>query len=211
MTVALLSPPRDRVPAEFIGLARAFRGRVADADVGVIDVIRATSRQLVERMGRHPVPRAETLAGIVRAWRTTAPFARISLSSTFERKTLAIVETRVASHSYHDADWQQDALEPGISVVRISLAIAPRTRPALSFATLCAVSLHALGRRFERGHPIDDDAIIADIAALAAPLDVEDGPIAVPVPDGRWLGSMVEVRKRSGATERIASARTFVT
>jgi len=58
--------------------ARAFRSRIEAADVSAIQVIQRTSRKLVERMERHPVPGRETLTGIVRAWRGTAPFAQIS-------------------------------------------------------------------------------------------------------------------------------------
>ena len=62
--------------------------------------------------------------------------------------------------------WTDDAREPGVCVVRITLAIAAHEKLSMATHTFCSVSLHALGRRYQRGRPDTDDAIIADLHAL---------------------------------------------
>jgi len=138
----------------YVGLARAFRGRIEAAVTVAIKIVRDTSQQLIARQRRHPVQRRDTLASIARAWGDKVPaFGRANQEIRLEGK---------------EADWDEDAREPGLSVVRITLAIAPHEKLALGMHTLCAASLHALARRYQRGRPTTDDAIIADLHALAA-------------------------------------------
>jgi len=210
-----MDAPLTRVPAEFVGKARTFRSRIEAADTIAIRVIQTTSRMLTDRMQRHPVPRPEILAAVSRAWRVVMPpTGRISQELTLDRKALCIVETRLCPQRYHVSAWEADAWEPGVAVVRLSLRIAPYTRLSLSIQNLCCASLHALGRRFERGCQRTDDAIIADLAALAAAHEAlveqpEGSSFDLPVADGRWLGSVLDVRTATGP-QRMPVARTFV-
>ena len=206
-----------RVPAEFVGLARAFRGRIETADAIAIRLVQQTSRQLIERTRRHPVPRADMLAGVARAWRVNVPaLGRASQQIRLERKSLSITEVRVCPQHYRQADWEADAREPGVSVVQITLAIAPHETLALGLHTLCAASLHALARRYQRGQPVTDDAIVADLHVLAAAHERLSGlpagsDFAVDVSSGQWLGNVLDIRSHhSGITQRVPSARTFV-
>ena len=205
------------MPAEFVGKARAFRSRIADADAVAIQIIQQTTQQLIERQRRHPVPRTDTLASIARAWRVQVPaFGRASQEITLERKSLSIVEVRTCPQHYRAATWKDDALEPGLIVVRVSLAIAPHEKLSLAMHTLAAISLHGLGRRYQRGADTSDAAIIADIRALAAAHErlvklPEDTRFDVALPGGRWLGTVLDVRAAaSGGVDRILSGRTFV-
>jgi len=186
----------------YVGLARAFRGRIEAAVTVAIKIVRDTSQQLIARQRRHPVQRRDTLASIARAWRDKVPaFGRANQEIRLEGK---------------EADWDEDAREPGLSVVRITPAIAPHEKLALGMHMLCAASLHALARRYQRGRPTTDDAIIADLHALAAAherlrgLPEGDG-FAVDVASGQWLGNALDVRSHySGRVERVPNVRTFV-
>ena len=206
-----------RVPIEYVGLARAFRARIADADAIAIKVFQQTSQQLMDRARRHPVPRADILSAVARAWRSTVPaFGRLDQRITLKGKWLSISETRCIPQHYRQAEWEDDAREPGVSVVRIGMSIAPRRELALAMYTLCSASLHALARRYQRGQPTNDDAIIADLHALAAAHErlrvlPEGSGFTVDVASGRWLGNVLDIRSHdSGVTQRVPSARTFV-
>jgi len=204
-----------RVPAEFVGFGRAFSARVADAVA--IRVCQQSSQALIQRQRRHPVPRADTLAGVAYAWRNRVPaFGRLDQRITLNGKWLSIIETRCIPQHFRQGEWEDDALEPGISVVRIGMSIAPRRELLLAMHTLCSVSLHALGRRYQRGADRSDAAILADIHALAAAYErlsalPEGTRFTVDVPGSRWRGTTLDIRGHySGRMERVPSARTFV-
>ena len=143
-------------------------------------------------------------------------FGRASQKVLLERKWLSIVETRCIPQHYRQAEWEDDAREPGVSVVRIGMSIAPRRELSLAMYTLCSASLHALARRYQRGHPTSDDAIIADLHALAAAYERLRGPpegsgFAVDAASGQWLGNALDTRSHySGRVERVPNVRTFV-
>ena len=86
----------------------------------------------------------------VRRWNETVPSEfRLDLEITPGRDEIAIRERRLTSMGGTSVRWG-DAREPGIAIVKVELSagdgrLDSDTRP------LATISLHALGRRFQRG------------------------------------------------------------
>ena len=100
-----------------------------------------------------------------------------------------IIDLRVQPATLQSADWDDDAIEPTLSVAMHWFDVPPRVDQTTS-QCLAVVSLHALGRRYERGRDHSHAAIIADLQALAT-VNVNDadrfpegGRFQVPTPRG---------------------------
>ena len=96
-----VSPRRSsRVPAEFVGLARAFRNRVDAADRAIRPALRAVARPLEQRLTRHPMLRAEHLVDAEREWRRRMPaeFRLGDVAVQRSRSAFSISETRLVTH-----------------------------------------------------------------------------------------------------------------
>jgi hypothetical protein len=153
--------------AEFVGKAREFRRRIEASDLAATDVIDRVAMPLIARRNRHPMPRAEMLAGAAHEWRKLMPEAgrlNQSIKLNLGRKSLDIEEVRMSSSQFRRAPWATD--EPGVSLIRLSLNVAPR-KLDVDLINLGAVSLHALARRLHRAFLVTDEAVIADLLVLA--------------------------------------------
>lgn len=209
------SASRVPVPHEYLALARAFRGRIEEGDLVVRGVLERAAGQIIDRSRQHPIQRADTLAGIARKWRAATPdLGRTSLTIERDRKSLRIEEVRLTPSRYRAGTWDDAAQEPGVTVTRLVLAIAPRTKLVLAMTALASASMHALARRFERKRGSASDAdLCADLHALGDAVRDLHQPVGssidVPVDGGRWSGTLTVARSATG-TERILNARTFL-
>jgi hypothetical protein len=213
MSVTLAS--RVRVPAEYVGKARLLRDAIAAEDKATGELITALAARLTSRIRRgNPIPRADMLSGIAHEWRQRVPSrSRLALEISLGRKSLAIREMRVTASEYRPEEW--NTTERGLTVFMIGLETGP-FRYMFAIHTLAHASLHAIGRRSQRGLDATEAAILHDLRALGvahhALADRPDGAeFAVPASGGAWRGNVEFVRDpRTGYYDKALAVRTFM-
>lgn len=213
---ATLAPSRV-VPAEYRGLARQFRDRIAQEDDPARLMLAGLVRPITERIKQRRLltPRSEVLAGVADQWRRKFPQrGRLDLCIAVDlrRKTLLIDETRLTASAYRDRLW--DRSEIGLILLAVRLDVGPR-RYEIGTKTLAHVSLHALARRFQRGSDVGEDAIKRDLLALreAHPglTDLANGAdVFVQVVDGSWRGNVALMDNSRGGVHVALAVRTFL-
>jgi hypothetical protein len=138
-----------------------------------------------------------------RIYRSTVPtrFRIGDIAINRSRDAFSISEVRICPAWFASSLWEdRDYREPGVAICRFALFVdAGKLRQTLT--PIAVVSLHALGRRLERGRGRDQAAIIRDLARLAdAP---ERDEVATPESEGAWIGYVVQMKGVDGwATAR---------
>jgi hypothetical protein len=200
------SPPR--VPAEFLGLARAYRNQVHAADQACAVALRGIITPLRMRLARKPTLREENIVHAGRAWSKFMPAAfRIGETRIVRtRREFVIAEDRISVSWLQAARWGER--ERGVSVCRLVVA-AHKGDLREDWRPVACVSLHALARRFERGADRRHAALTSDLARL---LNFEADPCGqVTCDDGYWLGDLVDLMDETARTARqCRNVRTFV-
>jgi hypothetical protein len=119
---------------------------------------------------------------------------------------------RVTASEYRPEEW--DTTERGLLVFMIGLEASP-FRYMFTVHTLAHVSLHAIGRRSQRGRDATEAAILHDLRALGvahhALADRPDGAqFAVPASGGAWRGNVQLVRDPRTGCDKALAVRTFM-
>lgn len=205
-----------RVPAEFLGQARALRTAIAAEDQAVGEMVTQLDGTIRDRVQRgNPIPRRDVLAGVARDWQRRLPQrGRLALEIDLAKrgKSLSVREMRLSSSEYLDSTWRET--ERGLALLVIGLDCAP-LRYEFVKHTLCHVSLHALARRLERGADVTEGAILQDMRALGeAHRALADRPngaaFTVPVMGGSWRGNVALMRTPRGSFDKGLVIRTFI-
>jgi len=119
-----------------------------------------------------------------------------------------IRDTRIVATVSSSSEWG-GASEKSISLVESSLALTKRHAETAA-TMLAAVSLHALGRWYQRALVTDDVTLTLDLALLVAAVSgsiAQASDIEIRSDNGGcWRGSIVE--KLDGG--RLVNIRTFV-
>lgn len=194
------------LPAEFAGLARDFRRRVRAADAAAAEAIADALAPIYRGCAGRVALRREWVSGAVRAWRMNVPrFGRLSFDATIRGTRASIAEVRVMTGRLIDERWHRAEWEDGITLCTISAELA--ARPQWAQRTTLTISQHALGRRYERGER-SDDAVIADLAALAPyrAADFPLGPFTLRAGSGLWCGQQCTLQNGSASA---LSIRTY--
>jgi hypothetical protein len=186
---------RDRVPAEFVGKARVFRDRMIAATTGVgmqMNAISQYSFGLYKR--RNAAPRPEHLIAIEQQWRSISPGGCLRLTVRRDRRSMSIADTRITATTSKNIEWG-DASEKSICLIESSLALTKRHAETMT-TTLAAVSLHALGRWYQRAFTTNDTAMMLDLALVVKTVPTLDpGATDVELPSGNGgssRGAIVE-------------------
>jgi hypothetical protein len=187
-----------RVPVEFIGLARAFRGRINCKPP--VDLL----RRVRPRPGFQPMPRHDYLRRLVADWRALHDPGRLALLADFA-DGMHLAELRISPTRMRFAGWHDEGTEAALSIgLHLVTCKPPKFREER--AIVADVGLHALARRFQRASDHADAAVLADLAALAPKWRDTAGEFRIPAPSGgHWIGSVTAVR---GAP--VLAVRTFV-
>jgi hypothetical protein len=200
---------RDKVPAEFAGKARVFRSRMIAATTGVglqMNAISQNSFGLYRR--RNAAPRPEHLVAIEQQWRSIPPAGCLRLTVRRDRRSMSIEDTRITATTSNNIEWG-DASEKSICPIESSLALTKRQAETMA-TTLAAVSLHALGRWYQRAFTTNDAAMLLDLALVieaVPPLDPNATDIQLPSGNGgSWRGAIVETLNGKS----VFNIRTFV-
>jgi hypothetical protein len=188
------------VPIEFVGLARLFRGQCKVEDSAYDGAVLAIAKPLKARLTRHPKLRHEQIAQAERLYRSTVPakFRVGELAIERDRAKFGIAEVRICPAWFNSSLWQDENYrEPGCALCEFAMFVeAGKLRHTIK--PIAVVSLHALGRRLERGRGREQAALIRDIALLAGATG--DGDVATPEADGLWVGHMVKMQGQNLAS-----------
>lgn len=213
MGVTTLASPT--VAPAFTRQARALRDRLRVASTECGRLIDEIAAPLVARSRRSPIPRVEQLVDVARMWRTKQPeFGRLDLTIEWNRRerSLCIRELRACPSDFRAVGWTTD--EAGISVIGLALDVAPH-RFSFVMPSLVSVSLHALGRRYQRGLDVSDEAVLGDMHVLAqSHMRLAAGEagelVDIDMEDGRWCGHLADATNpNGGGIDRIFCARTY--
>jgi hypothetical protein len=201
------APNVTRVPAEFIGSARVFRNAVRKTDLEFDDVLALITKPLRARLRHHPKLRAEMLPDLARKYDQMIPpeFRIGKVTGAHHKSEFAIEEQRICVSWFRSDGWEQQ--EIGVTIVRFTFSVhdgllRERWRPVAN------VSMHALGRRLERGQDRSHAALERDLAVLVDTSEVPGERIATP--GGFWLGAMITAMGEEGRALPLRSIRTWV-
>lgn len=199
----------NKVPAEFVGKARVFRASMKAATAGVGPQMWAISEYsfgLYKR--RNSAPRPEHLLAIEQRWRSIPTAGCLRLTVRRDKRSMSIKDTRVTATTANNPEWG-DAFETGICLIESSLVLT-RRHVETKATILAAVSLHALGRGYQRAFAINHGAIMLDLALLAAAvpaLAANATDLAVQSPNGgSWRGAIVQMHDG----QHVINIRTFL-
>jgi hypothetical protein len=207
-----ITQPKDIVPREFMGKARDLR-RVLEAEDVIAWKEMGRISQPFACIGKGTIPRPQMLERAAVAWQERVPKSgRISLSIKRTKASLVIDEVRCGRADTTFAEWGPDHREPGFSLVAIRLEVAPprfRYYPIL----LAGLSLHTIGRWFQRSFTCTHPALLSDLLTLAMGVTDEvleaGGAFEIPAGAGKWSG--VVMSNTADHENRVLAVRTFLT
>jgi hypothetical protein len=157
----------DKVPAEFVGKARLFRAGMQVATAPVGSRMHAVSRYSFDIYRRRNAgPRPEQLISIEQQWRSIPSAGRLRLAVRRDKRSMLIQDTRIVAATSRNAEWG-DASEKSICLVESSLLLTKR-RAEATVTMLAALSLHALGRWYQRAFATDEVAMLVDLGLVVA-------------------------------------------
>jgi hypothetical protein len=199
-----------RVPIEYVGRARALRDRIAKAQGRYGKAIEELTRGLRPRPGWPPPTHPKYLRKLALAVDLTARGSICSLFSevqTGKQISISISDLVVTAEDLMLPGWSEP--EPALRVVLH--IIECRRRPfsySYSPVPMGLLGLHALARRFQRGRPNSDDAVLADlrcfVGAFRRAIRTQDEEFRIEIASGgAWLGQL-------SADGNAIVARTFV-
>lgn len=192
---------------EYIGHARELRRKVEREHKRFREEAAALLEPFRPRPGFTPMPSRLHLRRLAHQWRRLPANFRLGCRTDVDRNgRLQIAETRLQASKLRLPFWSDD--EPGLSIVLLTVAIVPPLY-AEADATMVAIGLHALARRFERGEPAEA-AVLRDLFPLvqAYPRAVEAlaADFPVEVTGGHWRCTIMT----EGEGARVLAVRTFI-
>lgn len=210
------------VPAQYRGLARSFCQRaglefVAAERALYRGVLQPLLQRCIHRPGRNL--RDGTLRDFEAYWHNQVPADfRIGFQADIEPRGRygRVLELRLVETRLHDSD--RASMEVGCTIVSDFLKVFAKGArpPKLSQLQRAVVSLHALGRHYQRCTDRSDAALMEDLRTLgtsalhdreAYPLDTA---FRVTTPHGDWVGTTNKV-SLEGKSRACFNVRTFLT
>jgi hypothetical protein len=202
------------ITAEARGKARDLRRRVEREDGTYIATVHAVVEPVRDRLRRFPRRhvRPQMLIDLVQQWRfMPCRDYRLDLEAQLERKRLALVERRLVAGQMKLEGWP-DA-EPDIGIGEVALLI-DGAHIRVQTRTVCAFSLHAVARRYQRNPDGDDAAMLFDMDVVAridqAALSGGGFKVTTHQDGGGWRGRVVRVQDRDGERVPVLSIRTWM-
>jgi hypothetical protein len=218
---AALAAPADAVspitgepiPAECLQAARNFRQRIMLEDTAFINALDQLIAPIKARHDRKPTPRAEMIAGLRRQWQAIGQYGRIMLNcadKTQLKHGLGLCDLRVYPAQLHDKAWEDNYCERGLAVGTVVLVWQPRNLQ-LRMSTIVNVSMHSLGRFFERCPDPCLAALYAsfgEIVCASPKLFADDEAFELETHWGRWRG-VVYWYTENGERHQMLGVRTY--
>src|SRR5690348_12695865 len=177
MSAALQSVRSTPIPWHCQMAADRLIAEILRGDLQAKDVASTLMRQVRDRMerkrGRHSPARPSQLIDLEREWRLQMPAeSRLGYTADWvksrrnEPKGVVIHDYRASAFGVKNTRWGPDHSELAFSLLLVEARILPDD-VKLSIEQMGFVLRHALGRRFERGHPATNAAVVEDLRILA--------------------------------------------
>lgn len=206
----------DDPSAEFTGMARALRDRMAAASIKssplMVAIYRDAAATLQRRKRQHAAFWPDHLLEFERRWLTIPHDERLHLDVKRSKTGLVITEARVSSMVLTNTAWANGQKELDIVIAVLRLTLGAKEVRAETYP-LAVVSLHAVSRRYRRGFSNEHAAIMGDLAALAQ-VEIPDAPtpdFVVTAPSGgEWRGSVMRFADLEKKENIVFAVRTFV-
>jgi hypothetical protein len=212
---------RDLVPPAFTGQARTFITKVAstvDVDQTMFRIRRRVETRLqgghlAAGQGGH---RLNFLDQAQKDWRTVPATGRISVDVQRTQISLDITDIRMAAERIANEAWDTPGFEIALTICRAHLHLDP-THVIRQTDRLVSLSLHSIGRYFQRSLPNDDGTLMTAIydIAKAAPDLIEaaatatEREIRIDTTTGAWVGHLARYRDLKGHESLHVAIRTF--
>jgi hypothetical protein len=180
------------VPFEHQGLARDFRRRVQAEELQYRAWLEALLRPVFDRLDRgHNSLRPHHSEFVKRHWDTMPHDFLLGATASYDGKRLKLTMLRVYATKNRERYWSKD--NPDEDRLWIGgWFLQPMPKYQLQDYNLGQVSLHALGRRYQRSINADeraDRAILRDLAVLADPVKSLDNGRIARTKHGYWIGN----------------------
>lgn len=214
MSAALTTTTSAPVGAEFTGRARQFRAAIDAEDTRLPGIVTTIMRPLKARFERGKRTHREArLIDAARAWRRQIPTqGRLDLKVERDKATLKIREWRASAGTFRFCAWPDKSREPDIGIVSLMLDIGPGHLECRT-EELASISLHAIARWQQRSFNVVDDALRADLLAIAREhtgiLAGEWSDFRIAAAQGEWVGGVVRM-ERDGVSKPLLSIRSFL-
>jgi hypothetical protein len=170
-----------------------FRDRVGAEDDAIGQAVLQIMAPLTRRRRKSRTFRSADLIDAERQYRQLPSAGRLSLKVERDKHGLRIEELRVAAGRVRFCSWAGDASDPDIGVMRIELQATSWGQCYVVGDLVASISLHALGRRFQRGFRTDDESILSELKALAlCHADIVEtlGDFSIAGDGGTWVGEI---------------------
>jgi hypothetical protein len=198
------------LPVEYVGLARQLRRNLIAAGAASKAAIDNVLAPLIGELARRGTMRVPTISASMRAWRLEVPAEhRVAFNVTMRGGRAHLRELLFLASQSNKPTWEPDSWEDGIVLTALRVMLAAPRKMTMEERDLSTFSLHAIGRRFQRGENASDrtaDAVKRDVAALAAhdPDTMPAGDFSIPISGGWWCGQIVTIEGK-----RALSVRTY--
>jgi hypothetical protein len=204
----VIIPRTITVPRQFWGMARSFRDRMLAAEnVSAPEINRLSVLVGVQN------PREKLLGAIERRWGAIPNDALLALTIKRDRGKMTILDFRLGAVRILHIPEHGDVDQLAVTIKMITVDI---TRECSDFSAVAVadVSLHALGRFYERARPADDNEVkeaLWQLIAKAPKSIAEMGPFEIPVGEhGRWTGIFRPYEDRNGAPGITLNVKTYL-
>jgi hypothetical protein len=180
----------DRIPVEYIGLARNLIRRITAAYQAAESRRGRLLRPFRPTANFRPVPRHIHLQTLSERLRHPRALCRLRGAAKFEAGHLRVMEIWAVPATLEHDDWHET--EPALALMVRLIRIEPPNFVEKD-ERVVAVGIHALARRYQRGAEWADAAVLGDLLALveayprAGPAP---GEFAAPASGGRWRGAI---------------------
>lgn len=206
-----MAPQGSQIPREFIGMARQFLRDAAAADARFLKSSKPLVRELNERLRIKLVLRRERVYSYKVRWAALADDFCLGSTVTGSHKALRFFQIRVRPLKYRDGAWDDQGREPGIAIAFTEIfTLRPDRRAVHLESTIRAtVTLHALGRWFERSSNTTKENLISELRVLLRELPRSIDRNRITGLGGEWRG---ERRKMVCAHKTVNAfvAQTYV-
>jgi hypothetical protein len=210
-------PPRyqpGRVPMQFVGLARQLRDKITAHASAYNRRTGDLLAPLRPRAGFTPFPRHERLRQLAEQWHAIRSACQLRTIADFDPSTgFRVIEVLVEPAKVTLPGWDDADAELALRVMVRHVRIQP---PEFrDDEGLCAiVGLHALARRFERGEPRGERAVLDDLLPLGRAfvdaVQADNLEVSVPAGGGTWKGTIMIADSVPNLAVRTLAVRTFV-
>ena len=202
---------RDHVPREFTGMARRFLNEVVVADAKFLKSSDRLVRELRERLRVKPVLRRDRVYSYKVRWAALADDFCLGSTVMGSHKALRFFQMRVRPLKYRDGAWDDQGRETGIAIAFTEIfTLRPDRRAVHLESTIrAAVTLHALGRWFQRSPLTSNADLISELRLLLRELPRSIDRNRIAGLGGEWRGKrrmMISTHK----TVNAFCAQTFV-